>query len=287
LSDLPMHVETAPTPRLEAICQGDAYAMGLAQGEALRGRIHAARRTLTQLEAFRLRQPWWCPYTVYRWGVERRARRHVWAWTAAAPALLDRLRGIAAGARLSEASLALFNVLESVLGNVTRSTACPRACSAVAVRGRRSAIGTPLIAHNFDYLPVVQPYYTLRDSRPNGKLRSLDFTIAPFAGAVDGVNEHGLAIAYDYAFTTDAPAKPAAPISATISDAREHCRTVEEAAARIMADHGPTGIPDDFTPCVHGSYWQTTACLQLLPASRTLRVAYANACQAEYQTLQL
>lgn len=393
MSDLPFDADTTPGPRLDVICEGDAHALGLAQGVALRDKIRAARTELTRLEAFRLRQPWWLPFPIYRWLVERKARRLIDGWAAAAPESLQRLRGIAGGAGLTESSLALFNVLEAVLGNVSRSTACPAACSAVAVRGRRSATGTPIIAHNFDYLPLVQPFYILRDSRPSEKFRSLDFTFAPLAGAVDGVNEHGLAIAYNYAFTTDAPAGPVPPISVAIADALEHCRTVAEATsriesrarwgagllmladatgdiaslelsstqsavrrpapgadalyhtncfatdamlaiqipwdavyteraptplrgrrlhlsserrnerfeanladgamlgpaelARIMADHGPSGVPDDFTPCVHGTYWHTTACLQLLPATRTLRVAYANACQARYETFQL
>ena len=391
MNDLP--IPSAPTPRIESVCQGDALAMGVAQGQALRTKIHAAREELTRLEAFRQRQPWWLPYPLYRWVVERKARRLIGGWDTAAPEMLQRLRGIASGAGLSESSLALFNVLEAVLGNVTRSTACPAACSAVAVRGRRSATGTPIIAHNFDYLPLVQPFYTVRHSRPTGRARSLDFTFAPLAGAIDGVNEHGLAIAYDYAFTTDTPAGPVPPISTAIADALEHCRTVEEAVtriadrprwgagllmladvtgdvaslelsstqsavrrpaanedaiyhtncfstnamlaiqvpwdavytdrapkplrgrrlhlsserrnerfdanlagdailgpdelARIMSDHGPTGIPDDFTPCVHGTYWHTTACLQLMPATRGLRIAYANACQAEYEMFSL
>jgi hypothetical protein len=53
--------------------------------------------------------------------------------------------------------------------------------------------------------------------------------------------------------------------------------------AAIMSDHGDDGAPSDFTPCVHGSYWHTTACLQFLPCTRRVRVAYAAACQARYE----
>jgi hypothetical protein len=55
----------------------------------------------------------------------------------------------------------------------------------------------------------------------------------------------------------------------------------------VMADHGPTGIASDDTPCVHGSYWNTTACLQFLPKSRRLRVAYDTACQARFEEIEL
>jgi hypothetical protein len=90
-----------------------------------------------------------------------------------------------------------------------------------------------MIARNFDYLPVVQPLYTLRDTRPRGGFRSLDFTIAPFAGAVDGINEKGLCITYDYAYTKDSRRIGAAPISISISEALERCGTAAEAASYI------------------------------------------------------
>ena len=83
MNDLP--IQAAPTPRIEAVCEGDAFAMGFAQGNRSARKIHMARETLTQLEAFRARQPWWLPYPIYRWIVERKARRLIAGWTAAAP----------------------------------------------------------------------------------------------------------------------------------------------------------------------------------------------------------
>ncbi len=54
-----------------------------------------------------------------------------------------------------------------------------------------------------------------------------------------------------------------------------------------MADHGPTGTPDENTLWMHSSYWNTTACLQFFPKSRRIRVSYSNACQAHYGEAQL
>ena len=51
--------------------------------------------------------------------------------------------------------------------------------------------------------------------------------------------------------------------------------------ARVMGDHGPNDEPGEYTLCVHGSYWQTTASLPLSPAEREIKVAYANTCEAE------
>jgi hypothetical protein len=105
----------------------------------------------------------------------------------------------------------------------------------VAIRGNRSAVGEPVIARNFDYLPLVQPYYSLRETRPTRGLRSLEFTLAPLAGAVDGLNEAGLCVVYDYAFALDQPAAPAPSISMAISGALARCGTVAEAAEYLAA----------------------------------------------------
>lgn len=379
-----------PSGIVEVICEGSPFEMGAAQGTALREKIHAARTMLASLEAFRLAQPRWMPYRGYRWFAEQKAGR----WLASAfprqPAdMLERLAGIAVGAKLSLPAISLFSALDPLISSVSGCTACPGACSAVAVRGRRTATDEPMIAHNFDFLPIVQPFYVVRESRPRSGLRAFEFTTVPFAGTVDGMNEAGLCIAYDYAFATDVPASPAPPISMTIASALQNCRTVAEAAnwiasqprwggallmladadsdiaslelsstrshlrrpaagedvlthsnafsnstlreveipadavytesaptplrgrrfhksseerdrrfdqllqntsvfgpaelSAVMADHGPDNLPGDFTPCVHGSYWYTTACLQFYPRSRRMRVAYDTACQAQFQ----
>jgi hypothetical protein len=61
----------------------------------------------------------------------------------------------------------------------------------------------------------------------------------------------------------------------------------EDRLGKIMADHGHDGVPSDYTPCVHGSYWHTTACLQFFPRSRRMRVAYTSACQARFEEVGL
>ena len=379
---------------IEVICEGAAREMGLAQGAAAKSKIHAARAALAELEAFRMQQPRWLPYRTYRWLAERRASRFLETPLARDFAdIQQRLIGIAEGSGIGLGATLLFNALEPVLSSLGGCTACPGACSAVAVRGSRSATGEPMIARNFDYLPLIQPFYLVRESRPKGGLRALEFTTAPLAGAVDGMNEAGLCITYNYGFTTDEPPEAAAPISMAITEALQRCRTVEEAAASIqsrrrwgggilmladaggdiaslelsstreflrrpeegadalshtnafssphmrevqvpwnavytssapsplrerrvhqssetrdqrfaqllseadvldpdglaaiMADHGSDGKPSDTTPCVHGDYWNTTACLQFFPKTRRMRVSYSSACLANFKDVEL
>jgi hypothetical protein len=379
---------------LPVVCADKPREMGQQQGVALRAKILSLRDDLARLEPFRLRQPAWLPYGLYRWLAERLAARHLArALPGNDPAMNDRLAGIAEGARVDRGAICLFNALEPLLSTVGGCIAYGHGCSAVAVRRDRSATGEPVIARNFDYLLLAQPYYVVRESRPAGGLRSLEFTLAPLAGAVDGLNEAGLAIVYDYAFALDQPAAPAPSISMAISGALARCRTVAEAAeyivarprwgaallmladgagdiasleisstrsflrrplpgedccfhsnrfqtvemqsvqapadavldhrapvalrgsrlhesaerrderlrellanrkklglddlAALMADHGPDGQPSAFTPCVHSDYWNTTACAQLLPRCRRLRIAFDPACQARYHEFGL
>jgi hypothetical protein len=49
----------------------------------------------------------------------------------------------------------------------------------------------------------------------------------------------------------------------------------------LMSDHGAEGA-NHRTLCMHGDYWNTTACLQFYPRQRKMRVSYSSACDAKY-----
>lgn len=375
---------------IDVVCKGSPREMGLAQGQGLRTRIFQARDILARLEAFRQQQPAWMPYRLYRWLAEKKSAGYL-NRSLQNHELQERLAGIADGSGVGLPAISLFNAIEPLLSDAGDCTSCPGACSALAIRGSRSINGETIVARNFDYLPLVQPLYVIRDCRPAGKLRSLEFTTAPLAGVVDGMNERGLCILYNYAFTRDKPLAPAPPVSMIISQALSVCSTVQSAGdyissqprwgsgllmlcdqhgdmaslelsntrshlrrpstgddtlfhsnafsdasmrevqiaddavynnaapgplqgkplhqsstrrdARfrellqpqspvslhdveaIMADHGPYGTPNANTICIHSSYWQTTACLQMFPASRTIRASWSTACEPNFVTM--
>jgi len=227
-------VNTGLANPIRVTCCGEPRDLGCQQGAALQTQILALRQALAQLEPFRLRQPPWLPYPAYRWLAEHKAAKHLArALPNNDPAMMARLEGIAAGAQVSRGPICLFNALEPLLSSVGGCITSGHACSAVAVCGNRSATGEPVIARNFDYLPLVQPGYVVRDTRPARGLRSLEFTIAPLVGAVDGLNEAGLGIVYDYAFALDQPPAPAPSVSMVISGALARCRAVADAADYI------------------------------------------------------
>ncbi|MBI4347447.1 MAG: hypothetical protein HY553_11370 [Elusimicrobia bacterium] len=229
--------EAPRTVSPDLVCTGSPWELGFVQGKALAGRIHATRGDLSKLELFRLRQPWFLPFSAYRVVAERKARGLLeLPLRREHPRGAERLSGIAAGAGLRLDSVLLLNAFESFMSAARErcTLPSPAACSAIALRGARTATGEPVLTRLFDYIPVAQPYFLVRETRPEGRLRSLDFTVAPLAGAIDGINEKGLAITYNYAYTQD-EAKPTGPISLAISEALERCATVEE-AARVIGD---------------------------------------------------
>jgi len=388
-------IQQVGPPCIECQCGGEPREMGLTQGTQLREKILGARQSLRHLEALRLEQPWWLPYPLFLKLAERKTERpFVAALRRLNPAMLARLEGIAEGSGLALGGLCLMNALEAFIGSVQgrTMTAATGACTSLAVRGACSSTGEPVIARNFDYPLLFQPFYMLRDSRPRGGFRSLDFAVAPQAGTVDGVNEKGLAITLDYAFVTDS-GEPNPLVTMLIADALASCATVTEAVHRltasprwgagllmladaagdlaavelsntrsgvrrpdpgtdwllntnvchcpetravqvpesatysektpvplrgesvlqphavraqriegllrkqatvgpeelaaIMADHGPSGLPDGTSPCVHTGYFNTTASLQWFPGRRSVRVSYSWACKAQYVEIGL
>jgi hypothetical protein len=385
----------ARIPAMELVCSGTPYEMGLAQGKVAGEQIGRARKCLARLDAFRLEQPWWLPYRVFRVLAESRSKTALVPTLArSAPEMLQRLQGIADGARLPLRSLCLMNAFEALLSSIRdRTTSAPiGGCSAVAVRGNSSIDGEPIIARNFDYLPLLEPFYMLRESRPANGFRSLDFFVAPQAGTVDGVNEKGLCITLNYAFLIE-ESPPGPLITMLIAEALAKCASVPEAVRhisarerwgggilmladasgdiaslelsprrmdirrpkpqqdrlvhtnvcvgtqtralqvpdsevfsdrvplalrgkpvlqwhadrarrieqrlgtfqklgpaeleQILSDHGPTGVPDGASPCVHTEYWRTTATLQWFPAKRSVRVSYGLACNARFREFRL
>jgi hypothetical protein len=223
-------------PSVECRCAGEPYEMGFQQGRALRQRILDVRHRLHDLEAVRLERPRWMPFPLFvRLAEARSASALIPALQRQMPSGLARLKGIAAGAKVPLRSLCLMNALEAFVSSMKgRTVSAPLgACSCVAVRRSHSDNGEPMVAKNFDYLPLLQPFQLLRECRPRTGWRSLEFAFAPQAGAVDGVNEQGLCITLDYAFAVDAGA-PAPLITMLIGEALARCASVSEAADFLM-----------------------------------------------------
>ncbi|QDU94948.1 C45 family autoproteolytic acyltransferase/hydolase [Lignipirellula cremea] len=228
-------------PQINAIAHGESYALGYELGETLRQRIHHCFDILSSLEFFRLQQPWWMPYTAFLWSAESRAQSLLQAHVERSfPQMFERINGMAAGSGVRVGTLYLYLALEAVMASIDSATRVDQipepfaACTALAARGERSAFGSPFVVHNFDNVAQSREFFVVREICRPQQYRSLEFTGAPLGGVIDGVNEAGLCIAYDYAMTVDGE-QSGPPVSLAIDDALGACSTVAAAAQRIQS----------------------------------------------------
>lgn len=224
-------------PEIEVQCRGADRDVGWAIGSRLADKISRAEKELMELEAFRLSQPWWMPSPFYQYLAQWRAR---WMLEPnvrqAYPNMLERLEGIASGSHTTLDFLFLFHAMESAATTSQQLEAVEpvgidpafAACTALAVTGERSKLREPMLAHNFDLVESAGPLLSLRDCAAAGQHRYFGFSLAPMAGIIDGINEHGLAISYNYAPTIDLELGMP-PVSFAIEHLLGHCKTVNEA----------------------------------------------------------
>jgi len=218
-------------------CAGDQRQMGEAQGSGCRSIIEQLPATMVELLGIpatgavghlaerlaRLSYP--ALGVASRKWLERSLALHY-------PAQHLRLQGIARGAGMSAGSLLVGAAAEIILNAV--SYRAPGACTAIGVTADRAVGGEPMIVKNFDYPLAALPTYLLRHSKPTDRAlsESLDVTAAPLCGSHEGVNAHGLAVAYNYGYFEGQAAAPI-PITTLVQELLEHCRDVGEAIARL------------------------------------------------------
>ena len=150
------------------------------------------------------------------------------------PEHLERMVGIAEGGARPVHLLFVAPLVELTLNRSVYTLPPPGACTAVAVTRGRSATGEAIIAKNFDYPPASNLCHLTRLSRPRVRTRvgSLEVTKAPLPGCHDGVNEHGLAITYNYGHFRG-PARARISITVLVQELLETCRSVDQALSRL------------------------------------------------------
>jgi hypothetical protein len=152
------------------------------------------------------------------------------------PEHLQRMIGIAEGGAVPVHLLFVAPMVELTLNRSVYTLPPTAACTAVAVTRGRSATGEPIIAKNFDYPRASSALHLTRLSRPRapGRIGSLEVTKAPLPGCHDGVNEHGLAVAYNYGHFRGR-SRARISITVLVQELLETCRSVGEALAALRA----------------------------------------------------
>ncbi len=135
------------------------------------------------------------------------------------------MKGIIEGAKIDDATAMFLQSLELLVGSPSYKTG---ACTTLALAPQRAESNDIIVAKNFDYLNELTPFQLTCESAPQGRYKTLGSTIGPLPGMLDGMNEHGLTVTYNLAFTTDKPSN-FVPLSMVLQEMLETCRTSEEA----------------------------------------------------------
>ncbi len=220
-----------PVPGVDEItCAGSHRQMGQQQGRAL---AEQARRGIREviLENERIGQikPRLVPAGVFRKAGVWLARRTVPGDVELHyPRQYDRFCGIADGAGMPVEHIWLMVFLEQQARSALRMPGC----TSFALTAERTAFGEPAIARVFDLPPETKPFNALRWDRPTDRHASVQLTFPQLAGSHTGVNEPGLAIAYNLGYPRDRSGCRAS-ITLIVQEVLERCGSVDEAIELI------------------------------------------------------
>ena len=206
---------------------GTHYEVGVQQGEVGRQQIREALERIPNYEFVKLMKPSLLPTSLFITLAKRRAERllknDVFEYY---PKQAKRLSGIAEGAETNLSTLFFLQGMELLIGNPSYRL---EACSTLAFDPNRTKTGETIVGKNFDYVNVLEPYQLTCETKPKEGYSTLGCKMAPLAGMLDGMNEHGLTVTYNLAYTLDEP-KCYAPLSMVLQEMLETCKNADEAA---------------------------------------------------------
>jgi hypothetical protein len=102
-------------------------------------------------------------------------------------------------------------------------------CTAVAISPRATDTGAAQIAYNHDFPPRFGRYNFARRNHASDGYASIALAYPIMIGSLAGVNERGLAVTLNHAFSTDYSGKPGLLLTTLVQDCLDRCRTVGEA----------------------------------------------------------
>jgi predicted choloylglycine hydrolase len=210
---------------------GSHHEVGVQQGRAGRQQIREALEKIPNYEFVELMKPRLLPTSLFITLAKRRAERllknDVFEYY---PKQAQRLSGIAEGAEISLSTVFFLQGMELLIGKPSYRL---EACSTLAFGPSRTTTGETIVGKNFDYLNVLEPYQLTCETKPKEGYATLGCKMAPLAGVLDGMNEYGLTVTYNLAFTLDEP-KCYAPLSMALQEMLEICKNTDEAAKFIV-----------------------------------------------------
>jgi predicted choloylglycine hydrolase len=212
------------------VFSGSHYEIGIQQGRAVSRSIQKALAQIPHFEAVKLMKPRLLPASLFLMLAKRRATKlltndvfeHY-------PKQAQRLKGIAEGAGIDMPTALLLQSMEMLTG---KPSFYVEACTSLGFSPQRTSTNETIVAKNFDYPNDFAPYHLTCETRPEEGYKTLGCKMGPQPGMLEGINEHGLAVTYNLAYTTETPSN-FVPLSIVLQEMLETCKTTDE-AARFM-----------------------------------------------------
>jgi predicted choloylglycine hydrolase len=209
---------------------GTHYEIGVQQGQVFREQINKIWKEIPNYQVVKLMKPRLLPMSLFVRLAKRRAAgllsHDVFECY---PKQAQRLSGIAEGAGMDMSTVLFMQAMELMIGKARYRV---EACTTIALDSDRTATEETIVGKNFDYLNDLEPYQLTCETKPKEGHATLGCKIVPLAGMLDGMNEHGLTVTYNLAYTLDEP-ECFAPLSMALQEMLETCRNTDEAAEFI------------------------------------------------------
>ena len=200
------------------VFSGNDYEIGFQQGQSNREAIQKGLEVIFNLDLVKRSKPKLVTKSLFVMLAKRRAdkllRKDLFSLH---PKHAERIRGIAEGAEVDVSSVLFIQMLELVIAGCTSLGFLPTATST----------GETILAKNFDYANFVEPYNLVCETQPSKGYKTLCCRFVSLSGALDAMNEHGLAMTYNLARSTDKP-QCNVPTSVILQEMLETCKNTQE-----------------------------------------------------------
>lgn len=210
-------------------CRGSPLEMGLAQGKWARPVMDKVYQTLLSTE--------FVPGFVRRLGSVRvlkflfavagfrfipfsllKIRQEV-------PEHFDRLIGLSQSADIGLSGLLALNEIEVISAQLNFVFGCTSLGFASQRLEKKKG---PVLAYNHDFPPFFEDFLMVRRSSPGKGYASLELTYPTLTGAIGGINEEGLAISLNHAFSQERSTS-AVPPTMMVQSALTRCKNTRAA----------------------------------------------------------
>jgi hypothetical protein len=207
--------------------------MGVQQGQATSEMLRKGLNTLPFFDSVKLFKPRLIPTRLFLWLAKRQAVKLMEKdLPRFYPRQVERTRGISEGGEVDMPTLLFLQSMELLLAPSESSFTVP-GCTSLAIGPEQTENGEIIMIKNFDYPNDFSQYNLTCISQPTGRYKTMGCTKIVLPGMLDGMNEHGLTVTYNYAYTTETPAY-SAPISVVLQEMLETCRNTDEAVEFII-----------------------------------------------------